>query len=163
MKVQSSVKKATISVACGSAILTAVMIVVFALLRALDYTVLLGAALGYAAAVLNFFLMSLGVQKAAESIHGTPRSAAPVKEEREDDSHDDDEPVGASLTEEQQTEVKQAKRSMQLSYNARLMMQLVVLAVAAVAPVFNLIATAVPLLFPGPVVNVIGLLNKNKQ
>ena len=67
--------------------------------------------------------------------------------------------VDPPLTEEQQQEVKAAKKRMQRSYMGRLCMQLAVLAIAAFAPCFSLLATAIPLLFPGLVVKIMGILN----
>ena len=50
IKVQPAVRKETLRIAAGTAVLTAVMLVVFALLGKFDLSVLLGAILGYAAA-----------------------------------------------------------------------------------------------------------------
>lgn len=66
MKLSPSVKKETGHIALGVGIGDAIMIAVFAVLRRLDYTVFLGAALGSAAAIGNFILMGLAVQKAME-------------------------------------------------------------------------------------------------
>ncbi len=157
MKVQESVKKTTLNVALGTLILTALMLVVFLLCRALDASVLLGALLGFTAAVANFFLMGVAVQKVTESIHGAPRGTAPQPEPA--DAQDEEMQVDPPLTEEQQQEVKAAKKRMQRSYMGRLCMQLAVLAIAAFAPCFSLLATAIPLLFPGLVVKIMGILN----
>lgn len=64
MKVSPSVKKETGHIALGVLIGDAVMIAVFAALKRLDYTVFLGALLGSTAAIGNFLLMGLAVQKA---------------------------------------------------------------------------------------------------
>lgn len=157
MKVQESVKKTTLNVALGTLILTALMLVVFLLCGALDASVLLGALLGFTAAVANFFLMGVAVQKVTESIHGAPRGTAPQTEPA--DAQDEEMQVDPPLTEEQQQEVKAAKKRMQRSYMGRLCMQLAVLAIAAFAPCFSLLATAIPLLFPGLVVKIMGILN----
>ena len=66
MKLSPSVKKEAGHIALGVGIGDAVMIAVFAVLRRLDYTVFLGAALGSAAAIGNFLLMGLAVQRAME-------------------------------------------------------------------------------------------------
>lgn len=66
MKLSPSVKKETGHIALGVGIGDVIMIAVFAALRRLDYTVFLGAALGSAAAIGNFILMGLAVQKAME-------------------------------------------------------------------------------------------------
>lgn len=64
MKINPTILKETAHVAVGVLIGDAVMIAVFALLHKLNYTVLLGALLGSVAAVGNFFVMGLMLQKA---------------------------------------------------------------------------------------------------
>lgn len=64
MKVCDTVRKETIRVALGVLIGDAVMLAIFFALHKLDYTVLLGALLGTVAAVGNFFMMGLAVQRA---------------------------------------------------------------------------------------------------
>lgn len=66
MKLSPSVKKETVHITLGVLAGDAIMIAVFAILNRLDYTVLLGAILGSAAAIGNFLLMCLAVQKAME-------------------------------------------------------------------------------------------------
>ena len=56
----------TISVAIGEAVLTGVMIGIFALVGKYDTTVLLGGIVGALLATLNFFLMALGTGLAAD-------------------------------------------------------------------------------------------------
>lgn len=64
MKIDPTIIKETGRVAIGVAIGDLILLTVFCLLKKLDYTVVLGALLGSAAAVGNFFAMGLGVQKA---------------------------------------------------------------------------------------------------
>ena len=64
--VQPAVKKETKHIAIGTLSLTAIMLLIFAILKKFDYTVLLGAILGSAWAILNFFLLGLTVQKATK-------------------------------------------------------------------------------------------------
>lgn len=66
MKLSPSIKKETGHIALGVLIGDAVMLAVFAILKRLDYTVILGAALGSAAAILNFLFMGLNLQKAMD-------------------------------------------------------------------------------------------------
>ena len=66
MKLAPSVKKETGHIAAGVLLGSAVMLIVFAALKRLDYTVVLGAALGSAAAIGNFFVMAVNLQKAME-------------------------------------------------------------------------------------------------
>lgn len=65
MKPQKAVVRETLHIAAGCGILCAVMLVIFAVCGQLGLPVVLGALLGGGWAVLNFFLMGLGVQKAA--------------------------------------------------------------------------------------------------
>ena len=66
MKLAPSIKKETGHIALGVLAGDAVMLAVFALLKRLDYTVVLGAALGSAAAILNFLFMAMNLQKAMD-------------------------------------------------------------------------------------------------
>ena len=66
MKLSPSVKKETGHIALGVLIGSAVMVLVFWLLKRLDVTVLLGAVLGSAAAVGNFLVMGIDCQRAME-------------------------------------------------------------------------------------------------
>lgn len=63
-KVDKTVAKETAYIAVTAFIMSMLLQSVFLIIRRWDYTVLLGNVLGYAAAVLNFFLMGLTVQKA---------------------------------------------------------------------------------------------------
>lgn len=63
-KVDKTVAKETIYIAVVTLILSMFMQSVFLIIHLWNYTVLLGNVLGYTAAVLNFFLMGLTVQKA---------------------------------------------------------------------------------------------------
>lgn len=64
MKISPSVRKETGHIALGVCIGSAVMLAVFLLLGKLNYTVVLGALLGSAGAILNFFCMCLSCQRA---------------------------------------------------------------------------------------------------
>lgn len=63
-KIDATVRKETIYVAVWEAILTAIMLAVFLILKAFDVSVLVSALLGAATAVLNFLLMGLTIQGA---------------------------------------------------------------------------------------------------
>jgi len=63
-KIDAAVRRETLYIAAWVLIFSAVMNGVFLLLGAWDTTVLAGSLVGAAAAVLNFFLMGLTVQKA---------------------------------------------------------------------------------------------------
>ena len=85
MKIQPAVRTETVRIAMGTAFFSLVMLLVFALLDRLDVTVVLGTLLGAGAAVLNFFLMALSVQRAAESMKGVtvpPERESPSRARR---------------------------------------------------------------------------------
>lgn len=67
MKIEKAVIRETAYVAVGTIALSFVMEAVFVLIRMWDVTVLLGNLLGAFAAILNFFLMGLGIQKIVNS------------------------------------------------------------------------------------------------
>lgn len=64
MKVDKTVKKETLYIACFSVVLSMLMQSVFLIIGQWHYSVILGNLWGYAAAVSNFFLLGLTVQKA---------------------------------------------------------------------------------------------------
>ena len=138
MKVQPTVRKETMRIAKGTIILSVVMLLVFALLKRFDYTVLLGAVMGTSVAILNFFLMALSVQKAAELMNGVEMPPEPDEEE-EDDGKDHTPPV---------PEIAQAKQKMQLSYTGRMLMMGAAGILGLTLPCFHAVATVVPFLFP---------------
>ena len=66
MKLDPVVKKENIYMIIGSAVCTAVVQLVFLVFGKFDYTVLLGGLWGFIITVLNFFIMTLAIQKAME-------------------------------------------------------------------------------------------------
>lgn len=116
---QPASKKEIRRIACGTALLTVVMWVIFAVLGVagfggLTWQVVLSSLVGGAVAVGNFAALCLMVQKAAAVADDKGRSKAIV----------------------------------QLSYNLRLAVQAAWVVLAFVLPCFNVIAGAAPLLFP---------------
>lgn len=67
MKVDRAVVRETTHIAIGLLAVDVLLCVVFAILRRFDYTVVLGALLGSAFSLLNFFLLGLTVQKVVHS------------------------------------------------------------------------------------------------
>ena len=153
-KVQPTVRQETSKIAAGTLILSVVMILVFLLLGRFDITVLLGALLGSAAAIGNFFLLGLSVQMAAEKMNGV---RFPSYEEAEADLED-----GEELAPPVSPELQQAKRSMQLSYSGRLFLLAIVGILGLTLPCFHAVATVVPFLFPRIVIFLNGMLNKKE-
>ena len=152
MKVQPAVRQETAKVGLGTAILSVLMIAVFALLGRLDYTVVLGTALGACAAMLNFFLMALSVQRAAENMHGAHMPPEPEDEEGEEESAAEAVP-----------EIQRAKRQMGLSYTGRMLMLAVVAILALSLECFHPIPAALALLFPRIVISIEGFAQSHKK
>lgn len=117
---QPASKKEIKRIACGAALLTAAMWVVFAVLGVLQpgagltVRVLVSSLIGDLIAVGNFAFLCLMVQQAANAAADKGRTRAIV----------------------------------QLSYNVRLMVQAAWIVIALIVPFFHLIAGAAPLLFP---------------
>lgn len=135
MKLQKAVVDETRRVAVGSAICTVIMLIVFAVIKKFDYTVILGALLGYITAVGNFLWMAMAVQKAAEDKPGET----------------DDEREG------------RIRRTVKLSYTQRRMFQGVMIVIALVAPPINWIAMVIELVFPTVTIYARQLLLKKRE
>lgn len=148
MKIESAVRAETGKIAVGTGALALLMVAVFLIIGKFDYTVLLGAVLGCGAAIGNFFLMALSVQKAANSM---PK--LPVKEETDEES-DQDAPLS--------DEAKQAGRRVQLFYGLRMLGLGAVSIGAVLLPAVHSVAFLVPLLFPRIVISIVGIL-QNKE
>ncbi len=140
MKVQPAVKAETKKIALGVSVLTVLMVAVFLVIRQFDHTVLLGAVLGYAAAVGNFFLMALTVQKVTEGMPALPKR----EQEEEAEEEEGEQPLS--------DEAKQAGKQMQLSFLLRMLMLGGVAVVAITAPIFHPLAALLPMLFPRVVI-----------
>lgn len=107
------VKRETLRISLGTLVLSIVMQLVFIIIKRWDMTVVFGNLLGAFAAVLNFFLMCLTVQRCIKL-----------------------EPDKAAL-------------KIRASQSGRLLMMAAFLGMAALLPkVFNIFATAIPLIFP---------------
>ena len=147
MKIQPAILAETKRIALGTAVLTVLMIAVFLIIGKFDYTVPLGAALGYTAAVGNFFLMALTVQKVADGMPALPK----------DEEDESEEEAGGKKEKPLSDEAKQAGRKMQLSYTLRMLAIAGVAALAVTLPVFHPWAALLPLLFPRIVISIISL------
>ena len=156
MKIQQAVKDETKRLALGVLILAVLMLGIYMILGRLSAEVALGAAWGSAAAVLNFFLMALTVQKAAEKMNGVLMD--PYPEEDPDDP--DSKPDEKTHPEAEAPEILQAKRMMQTSYTFRMLMVALLAAAGVLLPFMDSVAVLIPLLFPRIVVTVIGLAQK---
>ena len=122
MKLQAASKKEILRIAIGTAICLAIMLTVFFVLSLFriapfDYKVILSGFVGGMVAVLNFTLLCLTIQ-----------SAAQIQEK------------------------KAMKARIQVSYNLRLLLQAAWVVAAYLIPCFNVVAAALPLLFPTVVI-----------
>lgn len=153
MKIQPAVWEETRKIALGTAALTAVMLLVFLLLGKMDGTVLLGALLGYAVAVGNFFLMALSVQKAAEKMEGA--DLPPLGESVRD--------AGENPEKSLSPEAQDAKRGMRFSYMGRMLLMAVAVIVPVKSPSLNAVAAIVPIFFPRLVIAFEGIWMKKKD
>ncbi|MBQ9263501.1 MAG: hypothetical protein IJ189_04735 [Clostridia bacterium] len=157
MTIQPVVKQETKKIAVGVLVLTLLMIAVFLIIRKFDYTVLLGALLGSAAAIGNFFLMALSVQKAADSMRSLPPASqeAPSNGEEAEESEETEAPLS--------DDAKKAKKRMQASYSLRMLMMAVIAVIGVALPCFNSYAALIPMLFPRIVIFLIGMIQKNQK
>ena len=151
MKIQPTVRQETMRIAKGTCVLTAVMLLVFVLLKQWSMPVLWGALLGCGTAILNFFLLGLSVQKASDMMKGVEMPPEPD----EDDENAEKPPMPP--------EIAQAKQRMQLSYTGRMIMMGAVGILGLSLSCFHAVATVLPLLFPRVMIHLWNLKAKQKE
>lgn len=150
--VQPAVRKETCRIALGVGVLTALEIAVYLMIGRFSLPVLLGALLGAAFAVGNFFAMALSVQHAAEKMNGVQ---LPPEDESGEDGEKEEKPV---LSPQSQS----ARRGMQLSYTGRMLALIGAAAAVHFAPCADLFAFLIPQLFPRIVIFAEGILMKKE-
>lgn len=156
MKVQPAVKAETQKMALGVGVLTVLMIAVFLIIRQFDHTVLLGSVLGACAAVGNFFLMALTVQKVTDGMPVLPKQELENEGEAEEEEEKKEQPISE--------EAARAGKKMQLSFLLRMLMLGGVAVLAITAPIFHPLAALLPMLFPRIVIALRSLFeNKQKE
>jgi len=133
MKPQKAVVQETRRIAVGTAILCAVMLLVFLVIGRMTWPVALGALIGYGLAVGNFFVMAMDVQRLMENIDPNEESA-----------------------------VKTAKAKMRLSYNRRMIVMILLLAAAILWLKVRWITAMLPLAFPRVVIKAWQLVQNRK-
>ncbi len=111
-KLDPAVRKETGYIALVTLLLGVLQQAVFLIIGKWSFSVLLGGIYGWAAALMNFFLMALTVQKAVSQ------------------------------------EEKDAKNTMKLSQNLRLLSLLVLAAIAYLLPFLNTVSAILPYLYP---------------
>ena len=152
MKISPVVIRETKKIAAAVLIMTVLMIAVFLMIGQFDYTVLLGALLGSAAAIGYFFLMALSVQKTADDMPSLP----PREEiENGEEAQDSDPPLS--------DEAKRAGNRMRLSYLLRMLLMGAIALAGVLLPVFNTYAVLIPLLFLRIAIYLIGFLERNQK
>lgn len=129
MTLQPAVKKETGRIFVGTAVLTALMVILFWLLHRMtpesvpfDHKVVISGVIGCLVAVANFFLMAVAVQKVAGS-----------------------------------TSEDKARQMFTFSFRYRMMIQLVWAILALAVPLFNGAAGIIPLFFPSLVIKAMGI------
>ncbi len=147
MKLQPAVKQETGKIAIGVGILSALMLCVYLVLGRFGLPVLLGTLLGALFAVFNFFLMAVGVQRAAESMNGV--QVAPEPEEGEEEP-----PLSP--------QAKKAKQRMQLSYFGRLLLLGGMAAAAYYIPGIDPVPALLAQFFPRITIMIEGFLMKKE-
>lgn len=155
---ENPVRRETSFVALGTGILCVLMIGVFLILHRFDVSVLFGALLGGGFAILNFYLLAVGVQRAAgkaaedKAAETAAEADAPNEQsESEEEAPDHKQPVN-----------KRVKNTLQLSYTLRLLLTAAVAIVGVKLDCFNTVAVILPLFFPRIVLMIRGLALKKK-
>lgn len=169
MKVQPVVKRDTLRLAVGMLAPVALTVLGFWGAGRLDYTVVLGALLGYALTVGNFFLLALTIQNNAEMAQreGEKNPLPPEPEEDPDDPESQKDVMetimGKKSGEELPEFARRAKHSSQLSYIGRMALTAAFLLAAALLPCFNVLAALIPLLLQRFVLMILSASNKDEQ
>ena len=151
MKIQTPVKQETKKILVGEVILSAIMLLVFLLIKRFDLTVLWGTLLGGGFAVFNFFLMALTVQLAASKMEGVRLP---------DDEYDED---GNVMPREEVPQQKAARALVQKSYTLRMFLTAIVAIIAVKVELFNAIPAIIALFFPRIVITAYALIQKNRK
>ncbi len=161
MTLQPAVKKETAFVGTGTALATAGMLIVFALLhgfmpQSVPFGVreIISGIIGCAVAAGNFFMMAVTVQKITELGAQSAASAAASGAAAAKDSADGDD--------EQEVRVdpavsERARQMMKVSYRNRMLLQLVWALVAFALPAFNGAAGVIPLFIPSLLIKARGI------
>lgn len=151
MIIQPAVKQETLKIAVGTAILSALMLIVFALIGKFDYTVFWGTLLGAAFAVGNFFVLGLSVQKAAAQMHGVQAEESEQMEADDADKH----PLSP--------QAQAARKKMQISYTGRMLLMVGIAVLALTLPCFNAVAAMIAMFFPRVLIFIQGIAMNHKK
>ena len=133
IKPQDAVIKETIHIAIGTAVMSAIMVVVFVLVGQFSLSVVWGTLTGLITAVGNFFAMAMNVQSVTTDL----------------DPNDSD-------------AMKQAKLKMRASYSKRMLFMAAILVASIKLIGSNWIAAMLPLFFPRVTILVMQIIAKLK-
>lgn len=153
MKIQDPVKQETKKIAFGVLVLSVVMMLVYAAIGRFNGNVVFGTLLGGGYAVLNFFLMAMTVQHAAEQMNGVRLLA-------EEETAQEEVPAEPK---EELPQQKAARGIVQKSYYLRLGLTAAVVVMAIKAPVFDAVPTVIAQFFPRIVITLQPLLQKIRK
>lgn len=129
----------TVWLALGEVIVALLVSAVYLLIKKFDYTVITGAVLGGAVTVINFLILSIGVNRAINKF----------VEERGDGEMDEEE--AEKYAKEHGMTVQNA---MMKSYMLRMLLMIGSLVLAGISGWFDIIATVIPLLMYRPILYV---------
>ena len=169
MKVQPVVKHDTLRLAVGMLVPVALTLLGFWIAGHFDYTVVLGVLLGYAATVVNFFLLAMTVQLNAEAAQREAKKNPPPEEEPAQDTEDAETErdmletvMGKKAKDNLPDYALRAKRNTHLSYLGRMAMLAACLLIGVAAPCFHVVAVLIPIVLQRYVLMVLSATNKEK-
>ena len=154
MTIQPAVKRETKKIAMGVCLMAILMVGVYLIIGRFSTAVLFGTLLGAGFAILNFFLMALSVQQAAEKMNGVQLPP----EEEPGENEEDREPAKTELS----PQARQARRNMQLSYTGRMALLVAMAAIAYFVPGIDPVPALLAQLFPRLTIFIEGLLLKKE-
>ncbi len=169
MKVQPVVKRDTLRLAVGMVAPVVLTVLGFWGAGRLDYTVVLGALLGYVVTVGNFFLLALTIQNNTEMAarEGDKNPLSPEPEQDPDDPENQKDVMETVMGKKAGAELPdyavRAKRNAHLSYLGRMAMLAVCLLIGIVVPCFHVVAVLIPIVLQRYVLMALSAANKTNK
>ena len=165
--------KETMFILLGEVLVSVLVCIAFLILQKYDISVLLGCLIGSAVIVLNFFFMSVAVNRAIDDAFSLREnyvdepSASPVPEEAEsseadaEDEENGEEKLDAAMRFAKEQSVR-INRISKTSYIIRTATVVLALVVALISGWFHPIATVIPMLMFRPLIMADGLIRRKK-
>ena len=167
-------KREMLAVVIGEAVVAAIVCLIFLVIGKFDYTVALGAALGGGVIIFNFAFLCISVNKALDDvlvgfdpskIETTTAQAGDGEDgdgERSSDGESelDENDAAAKFASENQAKLQNAIKT---SYLIRTFSMVAALVVAFLTGIFNVVATAIPMLFLRTILNVSEMIKRKKE